>query len=520
MIHKQAVTEFLNRKVDNHNWLKKLSDAQLDEEIAALRPQPTFIAPLLTHQKVGFLLSLAYPTLFIQYEMGLGKTRLCLEIIKYLLLTKKNHLFLILAPTDEVVLGWQEETEKWTPNLPVQLLLGTREEKWANLANAKSGVLIGTYVGVATMVSELLSVSEKRRAWIPQPKFVNELTKRLTGVVYDESTRIKTKGTLSYAVANDISKAVSIRYALAGRPFGRDPLDLWAQFYLVDRGQTLSPTLGLYREAFFVKKASHWGGPYNFEYKFKKAMSDDLARITAHRSIRYSVDECDRLPDLIRIRKSVVFPKENEEYYQRVIKEIIAAHGNIREIKNGFLRLRQLSSGFLGLIDDKTEERVMIEFESNPKLALLEELIDSLPNERKAVVFHEFTFSGQKIVETLKRMKIKHGWLHGGTKDWTSMKQKFDNDPDYRVMVINSRKGAYGLNLQTSNYCFFYENTTSIIDREQCEKRIHRQGQQHKCFIYDLTVKDTVDDKILFYQQEGKDIYEMLTKDPKKFLGK
>ncbi len=426
---------------------------------------------------------------------------------------------MIFAPTDEVVLGWQEEIEKWTPNLPVQLLLGTRQEKWDNLANAKRGVLIGTYIGVSTMVSELLSVSDKRRAWIPEPKLVKMLTKRLTGVVYDESTRVKVRGTLSYAVANDVSRAVAIRYALAGRPFGRDPLDLWAQFFLIDRGQTLSPTLGLYREAFFTKKNSHWGGPYAFEYKFKKNMADDLARITGHRSIRYSVDECDRLPDLVRIRKSVVFPRENEEYYRNEIKKIIAAHGNVREIKNGFLRLRQLSSGFLGLIDDETDERVMIEFQKNPKLDLLEELIDSLPDERKATIFHEFNFSGQKIVNMLKKMKIKHGWLHGGTKDWTTMKQKFDNDPDYRVMVINSKKGAYGLNLQNANYCFFYENPTSIIDREQCEKRIHRQGQKHKCFIYDLTVKDTVDDKILFYQQEGKDLFESLTKDPRKFLG-
>ena len=517
---KQAIETFLTRRVDDNNYLKGMSEAWLDKRLSELRVPPCFSSPLSKHQKVGFLVALAYQETFIQYQMGLGKTRLSLELIKYFLKLNHKHLFLILAPTDEVVYGWSEEIEKWMPELPYSLLTGGRQEKWGCLKKVKNGTIIGTYIGVATMVSELIHVKDKngkeseKRSWVPNIELVNRLVKPLTGVVYDESTRVKERSSLSYEIANYVSQSVKIRYALAGRPFGRDPLALWAQFYLVDRGKTLSPTYGLFREIFFDKVKSRYGGPYNFDYKFKKKMSDTLARITAHRSIRYTEEECLNLPPVLRIIKRVVFPAENAQYYQKVITQLIEAKGNLREAKNAFLQMRQLSSGFIGLIDDESSERVQVKFAKNAKLDLLLELVESVPDDRKMVIFHEFNYSGETISAALKKLGIQHGRLHGGTKDWSTMKQKFDNDNHYRAMVINSKKGAYGLNLQRANYVFFYESPVSVIDREQAEKRCHRQGQTERVFIYDLVVKDTCDDKILQFHKEGADILKALVDNP------
>jgi hypothetical protein len=337
------------------------------------------------------------------------------------------------------------------------------------------------------------------------------------GYLVHNSTKIANHKNLSFKVCNAISRNCDVRYALAGRPFGRDPLQLWAQFFLTDRGETLSPHIGFYQEVFFHKKKLIWH-PNAYEHVFNPKMQGQLTRITAHRSLSYDVEECVTLPELTRIKRYVDFPVETLVYYNNLIRDLIEAKGDVRVVKNVFLRLRTLSSGFLGMKDDDSGEKSEIAFDSNPKLDLLLDLIDEVPDDRKCIVFYDFTYSGRRISEELKKRKIKAGWLWSGTKNWAQMEKQFREDPKFKVLVINSKKGSYGLNLQHANYCFFYESPVSGIDRDQAEKRAHRTGQKHTVFMYDLLVRNSVDDKILNYQSEGRSLFQALVSDPAKVL--
>src|SRR5262249_48725752 len=157
-----------------------------------------------------------------------------------------------------------------------------------------------------------------------------------------------------------------------------------------------------------------WGGT---EYTLRKKLQPTLSRFIASSSLRYSVDECVELPEKVMVQKNCDFPVENWGYFVKARDELFKSHGNFREGQHAFLRLRQISSGFVGFIDDETEERAQVEFQVNPKLELLMELVREVPEDRKCVIFYEFNFSGAKISEALKKEKLKHGWLHGGTKD-------------------------------------------------------------------------------------------------------
>jgi SNF2 family DNA or RNA helicase len=84
--------------------------------------------------------------------------------------------------------------------------------------------------------------------------------------------------------------------------------------------------------------------------------------------------------------------------------------------------------------------------------------------------------------------------------------------------VVSWKKGGYGLNLQAASYCFFYESPVGAIDRDQCERRIWRQGQKNKCFIYDLVMKDSVDSKILLFHTAATNLFEAMVKDPSSIL--
>lgn len=521
MIHRHAIKQYLEQERESFHWIKKLKEPKVDKALAELGFQSEHYDSLMLHQKQCVLAGIAIPNLCYWLEMGTGKSRVMLELFNYYYQTDTLvGKTLILAPTDEVVQSWENEIKKWGVNIPYVTLIGSTEQKWEQLTIDR-GLVFATYIGLSYMVSSLVPKKKKKKEGnelvIVKPK-LDKLLRGIEAVVLDESTKVSSPQSLSFKVCSQVSRVCRIRYALAGRPFGRDPIQLWAQFFLVDRGETLSPTIGFYREVFFNKKPNFWA--HNaVDYVFNQKMKPELTRITAHRSLTYSVDECVTLPELVRIKKQVYFPEETLAYYQRLVDEIIVAKGDISLIKNVFIRMRQLSSGFLGVKDDETGERAEIEFGSNPKLDLLLELIDEMPEERKAVVFYEFTHSGRKISEALKKAKIKAGWLWSQTKDWKSMEYKFNNDPKYRVLVINSKKGAYGLNLQAANYVLYYESPISGIDRDQSEKRCHRTGQARTCFIYDLVTIGSMDERILRYMQEGKNLFQALVVDPAKVIG-
>ena len=512
MIASRSIDEYLKRPADNHTWLKNLKDRELDEMLAEIQPAPQFTEPLNRAQKVGFLLGVAFPYYMFHYDMGTGKTRLTLELLKWRMSAGKITSALILANADTVVEGWKDEILKWDIDIPYTLLLGSTPEKWALLDALDHGIAVATHTGFSAMVSKLMpKKGSNKKQYVPVPERVTKVKNKFDAFVIDESTRVGNHQSLAFEVCRKVMADAKVRYALAGRLFGRDVMPVWSQFTLVDYGESFGPTLGLFRETFFSSKKKYFGG---IEYTFKKTREDDFQKYLGHRSMYFSVDEVTDLPEMVKIRKHCQFPIDTKAYYTKCVNDIIASKKNVREMQNAFLKMRQISSGFVGVIDDELGEKSEIVFPANPKLDLLIELLQELPEGRKAVVFHEFIWSGKEIAAELRRAKLFFGQLSAETKDWEAVKDRFNNNPNNNILLVSWRKGGYGLNLQAASYCFFYESPVGAIYRDQCERRIWRQGQRNKCFIYDLVVKDSVDAKILAYHGMAANLFEDLVKDP------
>jgi SNF2 family DNA or RNA helicase len=295
-------------------------------------------------------------------------------------------------------------------------------------------------------------------------------------------------------------------FVLTGTPFGRDVTDLWAQMHLVDNGHSIGETLGLFRAAFFKQKDSYWGG---FEYTFDKKMDKELKRCLAHASIRYEANAAD-LPSVVPIVKKVSLLEEAEAYYAKARAQIIAAKGNHREMKNAFLRMRQISSGFIGYHDDEAGTKAQFVFDEKPKLDMLLSIIASIREDRKIIVFNEFIFSGQSIARELTDMKVKHVHVYGGTKNPEAAIRQFNNDPKTRVLILQNSM-VKGLNIQIAQYGIFYESPVAVIDRKQAWRRVERQHSAHRrVFIYDLVTRGTMDEKILLFHKQGADLFKAL----------
>jgi len=56
---------------------------------------------------------------------------------------------------------------------------------------------------------------------------------------------------------------------------------------------------------------------------------------------------------------------------------------------------------------------------------------------------------------------------------------------------------GYGITLTEANNVIYYSNSFDLEKRLQSEDRAHRIGQVNKVTYYDLTAKDTIDEKIV-----------------------
>lgn len=449
-----------------------------------------------------------------------GKTLLSLELLRYWWNCGRLRRALIFVTSDKAFLTWEAQMRRFDIGLPFAALEGSSANKWRTLEELGEGLALVTYPGAVAMTVRTVPGKKGKRRQKIDPGLAADLREWAGGIIMDESTRVGHTN-LAHQLINKIKRDAVCRYALAGRPLGRDPTLLHGQYKLVDDGQTLGETLGLFRAAFFSEHKIPWDRSGRArEYKFCKSMRPDLARMMQHRSIAYSADECIDLPEAVPIAAELSFPVEAETYYKKVVKELIAARGNFRAVESAFLRMRQISSGFIGVRDDLTGDKAEIEFADNPKLDWQLDQLDNLPEGRKAVVFYEFNYSGRRLQEELRSRGIGSIRLWGGTEDHRKELTRFMSRPECEVALVNNKVGAYSLDgLQhVANYTFFYESPVSPIDREQAERRLERDGQEHRVMRYDPVVRGSADRRILQFHAEGEEMMDALVRDPSRAL--
>lgn len=511
MIRKGAIDEFLARVLEDFDWLKTCGHTELDQALGELTPKPDFgNITLWDHQKVGLLLCLELKRYMLHWEMGGGKTLLTLMLLKYRKQCGEKPKAIVFVPYLTAVDTWVEEVKKHAPELQCVPLLGTTSSNH-NYLVGPGDLFVICYSSAVAMVSESVPGKNGKSKWQLSAKQVREYFDGFDTLILDEVHKCKTVTSLTYRMCRAVAAQADWVLGLTGTPFGKDLTDLWPQFYLVDFGETLGPTLGFYRAVFFNEKPNFWGGR---DYKFNKKLMPVLKQVIKNRSIHYSIDEFFDMPEKKYIVRSLAAPPDSEAYCQASIKAIREAHkgeGNYQAIESNYLKLRQLSSGFLTLRGEDND-KLQISFGTNPKLDALTDLIDSVGFRSKLVVFHHFVYSNRIISDRLIELKIGHARIWGGQRDPIGQLKKFRDDPDCQVLVINVKSGSSSLNLQFANYLIFFEQPDSPIDRQQAEARVWRPGQKNRVFIYDLLVKGTVDHQLHAANKAGRALLQELLK--------
>jgi SNF2 family DNA or RNA helicase len=513
LINKKSVEAFLKRKLENHTWLKSEPPANIRANLAEDFALVPGLKNLWNHQLVGYLLTTTLKRFMLHIEMGGGKTSTVLFSILYRKMKGEKPQAIIFVPYVTAVDTWIEECKLRTPLLKLVALIGTTTENLRRLEERDGDVFVICYASAVAMLSE----KHPKGGWLIDPKRTRKVFKGFDTFVADEIHRCSSVTSLTYRMCRTISEGCTYGIGLSGTPFGKDIEDIWSQFYLIDFGDTLGATKGLFQEAFFTKKQNFFT---KFdEYKFDKAKLPLLNKFIKHSSIHYAASEMNDLPPQRYIKRQLALPTAMAGYVSNAAASFIeaineAANGPYGAIEASYLQLRQLASGFM-TVDGETD-KIKVAFDTNPKLDLLEEYLDAMPLDSKMVVFHHFVYTNSLISGRLTKLKIKHARIWSGQKNIIGELKRFRDDANCKVLVLNDQSGSSSLNLQHANYCFWFEQPDSPINRQQGEARVWRSGQTKPVTYIDPFMEGTVDERIYYSNKSGKKLLDELLKGKEK----
>lgn len=520
MIKPSAVSRWLRRPLRNLQKVKGIPLHRLKWLLADEGFESDSPDEMWKHQAAAIYCGIRLKCFLALLPGGAGKARIAGETIQHRIRKGQIKHGLYVTLNDQAAQEFREAMLRHCPNLKVTVLDGTTKERWS-WRDGEADVYAVSYPGLRNMIyrlhSEYDTKSKHRRGRRMSAAQVSAIARMMQGigiVVMDEIHEAQNRKSDTWQMLQRLTDCVDYRMGLTATATGRKPDSLWQLFFLVDRGESLGETQGMYRAAFFKTEHNQWLGIWS--YKFIPEMMPDLQRMCANRALMYEDNETGGPQRLYELE--AVEPADGQlDVHNAVRAQLLKGKktGDITADSN-FIRLRMIASGF-ATYDSDDNEKVQITFASAPKLDRMMERLKKLPKAEKLIIVHEFRYSGKMISDRLRKLHIKHVRAYGDMKvsERRAAKRRFEKDPECNVLVMNWRVGGAALDFPFCGRMFLYESPVSARYREQCEVRIRRNNSKFRTVRYtDFVTRGSVEETVLAYVREGRDLRRELLRGP------
>lgn len=446
------------------------------------------------------------------FEQGTGKTRTMIEILRRRYAASGRVMkTLILCPII-VCENWKREFAMYSKINPVDILSLTQSGakrcrevlRWCGDDLSRDKIIITNYQGM--LIKDLYDLIVQ---WDPEI------------IICDESQRVKNHDAKTFKKVQAIADTASQRFILTGTPILNTPMDIWAQFRVLDGGETFSKNFYVFRSQYFTdKNAARANTKGHFpDYIPTSGAIELIQEKIKTKALRVLKKDCLDLPPLIRQEYVVDLSPEQIRMYKEMYKEFIAFVQSIdgkapmtvtaQLAVTKSLRLQQIVSGYC-----QTEETGSVWIKENPRLSALSELLEDIAPHSKVIVWSVFKENYKMITKLCERLGLKYAEIHGdiSNKQREDEMDRFRNDPTCRVMVANQSAGGSGINLVEASYSIYYSKGFSLEADLQSEARNHRAGsEQHdKITRIDLVAKGTIDEVINQALQNKQNVAEAI----------
>jgi len=471
-------------------------------ELQALEPPPGFVGELRGYQKRGlgwfaFLDELGFGGCLAD-DMGLGKTVQVLALLEGRQRAGRTGgrsrrsgskrgggidrggpaPSLVVVPRS-LLFNWKEEARRFAPNLRVLEHAGPARARDAT-GLAGWDVVLTTY---GTLRNDI--------TWLRELPF--------DYLILDEAQLIKNSVGVTARAARLLQGRR--RLALSGTPIENHLGELWSLFEFLNPG--LLGGVSLFRRTF--------KGSAGLDEQTRAVLARFLGPFILRRTKEQVAPE---LPD--RVEQTLICEllpaerrhyRELQDYYRRKLRKQLRAGSpgkDKMQILEALLRLRQAAC-HPGLLDPGAASRPGAKID-----LLIEQLQDVVAEERKALVFSQFTSLLAIVRRRLEERGIAYEYLDGRTRDRQQRVERFQTDPAIRLFLISLKAGGLGLNLTAAEYVFLLDPWWNPAVEMQAIDRTHRIGQDKKVFAYRLIARDTVEEKVVELQKSKRDLADSI----------
>lgn len=426
--------------------------------------------------------ALKHKSTYQMLDMGMGKTAIAIDWTKRI--PKNARGTLVIAPLSTIYSSWPDELELWAPELKVTILHG--KNKGDGLTD-KSDIYLINFEGIQWLFERL------------KEHFAVTKSVPFRSIVIDEGSMVKSHSTKRFKILQTLIEIFpKYRMILSGTPAPNTLQDLWSQYYLLDKGQSLGRNISAFRNKYMIQ-VDRMG----YIHRLKKGAKDKIYEHIKPMTFRLDAKDYLTIPDRLDNTIKVKLPQASLDKYKALESDFYTAldEENVTAFSVPALamKLRQFVQGCLYVDVDpsssmpKNGSRPFIEVHQ----AKLKALRDIVENSGGKGILCPIQFRFE--LEVLQKAFPKASVIAGGTSAAQAGKLiKLWNQGSIPLLICHPMSIGHGVNLQAgSNIIVWYGLTWSAEQYAQLNGRLHRQGQKHKVIIHHLVCTGTIDEQII-----------------------
>ena len=503
-IPESAVPMLMSRLRDYDVLLRGEMHHETPESHARLPSGFVFTTKPYKHQMEGVIYGLEHESFLLGDDQGLGKTK---EIIDLAMCRKQTdglkHCLIICGINgnkynwaDEVKIHSREDSwilgTRFTKRPPIKMIEGSTKDKMEDLNNIPHQFFWITNIETLRGGSFKEKQGKRTVTRFPIAEKIQELCDRgIIGMIaFDEAHKAKNPDSQQGKALLSID-CKGPKIPMSGTFVLNNPLDLYLPLKWA----------GFETHSFYAYKQHYctmggFGGKEIVGYKNLDELRSMVSKVMLR---RVKGDVLDLPPKVHTIEWVDAYP-EQKALYKDVRDQV---RDNIDKVKvhpdplSEMLRLRQVT-GYPGILSSTVTK--------SAKMDRMEELVEEeVLVGGKAIIFSNWSEMTNVIRNKLKKYNPAYITGEVGSVQRMEEKDRFQNDPDCKVMIGMIGALGTGFTLTAAQLVIFVDEPWNRGIKDQAEDRAHRIGTRGTVRIVTILTRDTVDEGVYnLVQKKGK----------------
>lgn len=426
--------------------------------------------------------ALANPKSALWMDMGLGKTVTLGTVLRDLLREKKIKRALIVAPLRVAAQTWPNEFRAWShlSKIPLTVIRHQNAAVRRQLALSRSPVHI---------------INREQIEWLT--RLHEEIGKGwpYDCLILDESSSFKDHSTRRWKALKRTLKAYSHIYELTATPATEGLLGLFAQFFLLDRGERFGTSVTAFRKDYFEHD------PYRHTYEPKPGAEERMIDKISDITLVMRAKDYLNVEEPHYLERRIDLEQEQLDAYRKFERDLILKLPSNVEIEalTGAALNQKLMQAASGCVYDDAKN----EHDFHPlKLDDLDEVVEEVQG-TPILVGYWFKSSLSRLRKRFPKAVLMDR-SGKAVDDWNAGKIK--------MLFAHPMSAGHGLNMQygPGRDIYLFDMPWSHELYSQFIRRMARQGQKNVVRVHHPVVNGTVDEDVLAGHRDKADVQDRL----------